>query len=147
MFGIALLLELLYYLFSRIILIRTYIKTYGNEYKGRPCYYNFAVIFTHSILCLFPSEMLIFFGYEEKSNEYEQGLLNFAWLRRIISCTRIILIWFSVSNLLAGEFVTLACFAQILYSSMLLIAICPQASSYDTHTWYRRAWSTLLYIE
>ena len=123
---------------TRPMLIYLYFKTYGRDGEQSHSYSLF-VASSHSLLTLLPFEMLIFFGYEGlQTNEYDQGLINYSWLRRIVSSLRIVIQLISVTGLLAGEFVTLACASQTIALTILLTSIWPEASTYDAQTWYRR---------
>lgn len=107
LFGSALALEFSYWLITRAILTRKYFKSYGQD---RTLLYCCTIVLAHSLMTLMPCEMLIFFGYEGKqTQEFERGLLNYSWLRRIISSVRVAIQLFAVSGLMNGGFVTLAC--------------------------------------
>jgi len=128
----GLILEGSYYVLSRAALAPTYFRDY---YKGSSSIAAFAFI---SLITFLPSDMLVFFGYANYCH-FEKLLLNLAWLRRIVTSTRIILIMSSVTGFFAGGFVTLVFFCSFLYLVMLLVAICPAAAEYDAYSWYRRA--------
>ena len=60
-FGIGLMIEFLYWLLTRVNLARSYLKNYG---KNKSCAAKISIILIQSLLTLFPSDMLLFFGYE-----------------------------------------------------------------------------------
>lgn len=86
-FAIGVSIEALYWFITRIYLAKTYIKHLGNR---NSTIYNISVILLQSIVSILPCEMLIFFGYTG-NHSYEKRLLNFTWLRRLVSVLRIIL--------------------------------------------------------
>ena len=135
LFGYALLIELLYWFVTRLILARIYFLTYG---KGQKCLFNSLTMLSKSLVTLLPTDMLLFFGYEGP-HRYEQRLLNLAWVRRIVSSSRIVVQILAVDGLLrGGEFITTVFCSQIFYLTLLLTSICPQQSKYDAFSWYRR---------
>ncbi|CDW74142.1 UNKNOWN [Stylonychia lemnae] len=131
--GVA--IEVLYLLITRIYLGKAYFKYL--RYKHTKLYCALTSII-QSIFGIIPSDMLIFFGYKGE-NEYEKKVLNLAWLRRIISLVRVSVQAFAISWVVEGEFNTTVLLAMVLYFVLLSIAICPQSSSYDAFSWYRRA--------
>jgi hypothetical protein len=137
---IALSLEVVYWFFTRIVLVVLYMRTYSH---GRTWLHNLLILFSNSLFTFLPSEMLLFFGYHRHHcNDFEKGLLNVSWLRRIISSIRLIML-LVVESLAANvrledDFISMTYLFQTVYLAMLIIAICPQASTYDNQTWYRR---------
>ena len=91
----ALIIELAFFILTRLYLSMTYWRTY-DEYKT--CH-KLTVILTHLITTILPSDMLIFFGYNNRknNNDFKTKLINMAWGRRIVSCIRII-IQFTAEN-------------------------------------------------
>ena len=120
---------------ARIFLIKIYLRTYG---KYRLCFGRILTIGFQSLISFLPSDMLIFFGYEG-SHKYEVTILNFAWLRRIISSVRLTITLFAIDGLLADQFITTVFCFYFFYLAVLLTAICPSASNYDASSWYRKA--------
>lgn len=127
LFVIGVTIEATFLIFSLIILNLIYIKTYGSTNKTCT---NAWIISSRSLFQILPSDMLIFFGYAGH-HTFEQVLLNLSWLRRIFSSIRIIIQMAAFESLINGEFVTLVVFVNFLYLTLLLVAICPQASHYD----------------
>lgn len=130
LFGIALFLEVLFWLIERVILSVLYLKTYAFH-SDRKLSHSLLVLFVHTMLTMLPSEMLIFFGYHSKrhSSDFEMGLVNLSWVRRIVSCVRI-LIMFGVQIacekfVLADDFVSTIYLFQTLYLTQLIISIFP----------------------
>lgn len=139
-FVIALGLEVVYWFLTRIVLVVLYMRTYSN---GRAWYHNLLVLLSNSLFTFLPSEMLLFFGYHRHHcTDFEKGLLNVSWLRRIISSVRIIMLilveCLGANIRLEDDFISMTFLFQTVYLAMLIIAICPQASTYDNQTWYRR---------
>lgn len=85
--------------------------------------------------------MLIFFGYhKKKSSDFTEALLNLSWLRRVVSLLRIsvlIIVQVMASNVsISDDFVSMVYLFQTVYLAMLMIAVCPQPSTYDAQSWY-----------
>jgi len=87
LFSFALLSELLYYLFARIYTAKFYWK-YNDH---RSIFYRIFTSITHAILTILPSDMLVFFGYNDgRSDDFKTKWLNMAWGRRIVSIIRLV---------------------------------------------------------
>ena len=127
-------MEVIYWLITRIILTFQYNKIFGGI--TRPIYFSILAQITHAVATIFPCEMLIFFGYHKKqSNDYEKSLLNLSWLRRIVSLLRLI-IMIAVQVLahnvnISDDFISMVYLFQTVYLAMLMVAVCPQPSTYD----------------
>ena len=94
----------------------------------------------HGIMTIMPCERLLYLYYrEEKANDFDAALLNFSWLRRLISLARILIQIYAVEGLLNGGFVSSVCLTWCFYIFILILAIFPQGTtSNDTMTWYRK---------
>ena len=88
LFSIALILELVYYIFARVATSYTYCRYNDNK---STCH-MVTVTLIHILVTILPTEMLIFFGYNDgKSDDFKTRWLNLAWGRRIITCLRLII--------------------------------------------------------
>lgn len=129
-FGVALAMEFMYWVISRLILTVLYLKSY-MKIEGRSCFHNFTVIITHTLVTILPCEMLLFFGYHRSSHvtDFERGLLNLSWMRRIVSAIRILTLMgvqiMSSNFVLADDFVSTVFLFQTVYLAMTIIAIFP----------------------
>ena len=84
--------------------------------------------------------MLLFFCFKDKkkpASDFAIGVLNLAWLRRIISIIRLVIQLFAMNGIMVQEQVTMIAVFQIVYFWLLLIAIVPAESDYDSQSWYR----------
>mmetsp|Transcript_6827 Transcript_6827/g.5083 ORF Transcript_6827/g.5083 Transcript_6827/m.5083 type:complete len:97 (+) Transcript_6827:233-523(+) len=61
LFGLGASLELIFWMLTRFSLGKLYMKTYGFY---RSCLANFSTLAFQSFLTIFPTDMLLFFGYE-----------------------------------------------------------------------------------
>lgn len=134
LFMSALSIEFVFWLISRMFLIRAHIRTHSRR---RLRFTKFFIPIIQSILTFFPSDMLLFFGYEG-NQRFSSALLNFSWVRRIVSTVRISIQIAAIKGILEGEFITTVFCSYIFYLTVLLTAICPQSSSYDHFAWYRK---------
>ena len=106
---VALCIEIVYWVVARVVLTILYMKNFA---AGRPWHKNLLIMLGHAAATIFPSEMLLFFGYHKKhSNDFEKALLNLSWLRRIISVVRVailIIIQIAASQVkLADDFISM----------------------------------------
>jgi hypothetical protein len=74
--------------------------------------------------------MVIFFGYYKVLvNDFEKALLNYAWVRRIVSTIRILSLMaiqiMAANFVLADSFVSTVFLFQTIYLAMAIIAIFP----------------------
>ena len=85
---LAITLELVYYFFSRVVTS----FSYWRKNNDKPVWHRVIVILIHCFATVLPSEMLIFFGYNDgKSNDFKTKWLNLAWGRRITTVIRLII--------------------------------------------------------
>ena len=88
LFSLALISELAYYIFARVTTSYTYCRYDDNKSTWN----RVTVTLIHILATILPTEMLIFFGYNDgKSNDFKTRWLNLAWGRRIITCLRLII--------------------------------------------------------
>jgi hypothetical protein len=88
LFSLALISELAYYIFARVATSYTYCRYDDNKSS---CH-RVTVTLIHILATILPTEMLIFFGYNDgKSNDFKTRWLNLAWGRRIITFLRLII--------------------------------------------------------
>ena len=132
-------MELAYWAVTRLVLIYYYQKAISN--LNRPAYHSPMVHTAHTIATILPCEMLIFFGYhKKKSNDFTEALLNLSWLRRIVSLLRIsvlLMVQVMAANVsISDDFISMVYLFQTVYLAMLMIAVCPQPSTYDAQSWY-----------
>ena len=87
-FSLALFSELLYFLFARMYTGIQYWK--HNDHKNK-CH-RVTAILIHWVATILPSDMLVFFGYNDgKTDDFKTKWLNFSWGRRIVSGIRLII--------------------------------------------------------
>ena len=87
MFSFALISELLYYIFARIYTASIHWKL--NDHKSK--FHRIITSISHVIVTILPSDMLVFFGYNDGINDiFKTKWLNMAWGRRIVSVIRIL---------------------------------------------------------
>ena len=87
LFGFV--LEYAYYIVSRILLAFLYLKTMDVSICKRLSFLSLKTLITVA-----PCDMLLFFCYRDKKrnlSDYAAGMLNLAWLRRIVSSLRLII--------------------------------------------------------
>jgi len=119
LYGGALLIEGFYIFVTRFILFYSYTASFGTS----AAYLVIATFVT--TLTILPLEMVLFFGYIGSNTHFEKTLLNLAWLRRIFSLSRIVVMFISVSGLVHGGMITLVFCISSIQFTLLMVALCP----------------------